>query len=217
MLPETPYLAVEEFKRILLTEPLEEIVQAFVFRGIPYVFREQPDRLGHLQGCLARDLGVPEENILVVGSSKIGFSLNPDAFPRSFHDESDIDVLVHDDRLFDRIWELLLRWHYPNRYAELHGADKRWAAQRKKDVYWGWFQPDRIRFSGLSFPKSLRPLRDISTQWFNTFQGLSLHPYYSDRRVSGRLYRTLKHACLYHIEGLRLIRKSLGEEPQGRS
>jgi len=204
------YPTVRQFKRILLSRPLNEILDKHVLAGTPYAFREYPERFEVLRRFLARALKVPQENILVVGSGRIGFSLSPDNFPRQFSDASDIDVLVHDQFLFDEIWTILLKWHYPNRYGGLYGVDRHWAAERKKEVYWGWLQPERIEFPDLSLPRTLQPLRDICTTWFNAFRGLSLEPGFSGRNVSGRLYRTLKHASLYHLDGLRQIKQSLG-------
>jgi hypothetical protein len=67
--------------------------------------------------------------------------------------------------------------------------------------------PTDIRFEGLSFPSALKPIRDCSTLWFNTFQSLTDYPEFSARDVHGRLYRTWEHVHLYHAEGLRQIRE----------
>lgn len=204
-----PYPSVEQFKAILKTLPLENIVQKYIFDGLPFVFRNQPETFDYLQNCIGHDLELQIQNVAVVGSARIGFSLNPGSFFRAFSPESDIDVIVIDEKLFDELWITILKWHYPQRYSGLEGADRYWAGKRKKEVYWGWITPDKIRFDGLSFPKSLKRLRDISTQWFNAFRSLSHHSELAARPVSGRLYRTWRHALLYHMEGLRQIKVQL--------
>lgn len=161
--------------------------------------------------CQDTLLRLSKENIRVVGSGKIGFSLSPDNFPRLFSDVSDIDVLVVDESLFDKVWLSMLNWHYPRKGFALGGADGRWAKNRRKELYWGWFVPDEIRFSGLSFPSILKPLRDISTAWFNLFQSLSLYSEFAGRNVSGRLYRTWDHARLYQEHGLMQIQEILSQ------
>jgi hypothetical protein len=80
------------------------------------------------------------------------------------------------------------------------------------ELYWGWFVPDRIRYGGLSFPDDLIPLRDLSARWFNAFQSLGTLREFAGRSVSGRLYRTWRHALLYHVEGLRLLKTIADEE-----
>ncbi len=163
---------------------------------------------------LRRALQVSADNVIVVGSAKIGFSLSPDTFPRAFSEQSDIDVLVVDERLFDSVWYTLLKWNYPRR-AALFGEDWEWTKRRRNDLYWGWFVPNRIRFSGLSLPSFLKPVRDFSTLWFNTFRALTRYPEFAKRDVSGRLYRTWDHARLYHADGLRQLRDTLTQQQKG--
>lgn len=200
---------IEEFKAILLSQGLDKVVERHLFQGTPFVFREDPGRMDLLRRHLAESLTVREDHILIVGSAKMGFSLSPDTFPRRFSPVSDIDVLVYDKAIFDRIWGTVLRWHYPTRHERLEGADRQWVGDRKRDIYWGWLKPDGIRYEGLSLPERLVPVRDISSRWFDAFRSLSLYPEFADRHVSGRLYRTLGHARLYHVDGLRRIRESL--------
>ncbi len=200
------YPSVDEFMNILLSHPLDAVVREYVFQGTPYVFRDRPEMFTLLSHHLCSALNLTEQNVIVVGSAKIGFSLSPDNFPRGFSDQSDIDVLVVDEGLFDRVWATVLKWHYPRRLSDLGRVDGGWARERRKDLYWGWFVPDKIRFNGLSFPDVLKPLRDISTGWFNAFRSLSQYPEFAGRDISGRLYRTWDHALLYHVDGLRQIK-----------
>jgi hypothetical protein len=102
-------------------------------------------------------LNVDKNNIVIVGSAQVGFSLSPDNFPRRFTARSDIDVVVVDERLFDTVWYTLLKWHYPRRQT-LPREDWEWTAQRRKDLYWGWFVPNKLKFNGLSFPAFLKPI-----------------------------------------------------------
>jgi uncharacterized protein len=202
-----PYPTPREFGQILRSAPsIEEIVRQHVFQGVPFAFRNRPSSMQRLTDHLRERINVVPENIAVVGSAKIGFSLSPDNFPRKFSPYSDIDVVVVSEGMFDEFWHTMLRWNYPRRYS-LVGADWRWSKRRRDDLYWGWFRPDTVRFEGLSFPDVLKPIRNLSTLWFNAFQSLSLIADFSDRRVEGRLYRTWEHALRYHADGLRQIKR----------
>jgi hypothetical protein len=201
--------SVDEFRRVLLTTPLNEVVRKYIFEGVPYVFRETPELMEALRNHLCDDLGISADSTIVIGSAKIGFSLSPDTVFRQFSDESDIDVLIVDERIFDDIWKIVLKWHYPRRIRGLEGMDGSWGRRRRRELYWGWFVPDKIKYEGLSFPEVLKPLRDISTAWFNAFRGLSRTPEFSRRNITGRLYRTWDHAFLYHADGLRQIKESV--------
>ena len=210
------YLTVSQFKEALANNPLAAIVEQHVFTGLPYVFRDEPASNDLLVGQLSEALKVAKEDIVVVGSAKIGFSLNPEHFPRGFSDTSDIDVIVVSKDLFDKVWMIFLEWHYPRRGMNLGRIEGDWMRKRRGEICWGWLVPDEIHYDGfLSFPNVLRPLRDISTKWFNTFQSLSLYPELAVHRVSGRLYRTWNHALRYHTDGLRRIRDSISVGQKG--
>ncbi|MDA2925672.1 hypothetical protein MYX78_00295 [Acidobacteria bacterium AH-259-G07] len=205
------YPTVEEFKEVLLARPLDSVVNDYIFTGTPFVFRGRPETMNELREHLLKSLSVSEQDVVVVGSAKIGFSLNPHNFSRQFTDQSDIDIVVVNETLFDKIWKVLLSWSYPRRYR-LVGSENEWEEQRKDDLYWGWFRPDKIRYEGLSLPRLLEPLRDLSTDWFNAFQSLSIYSELAARDVSGRLYRTWPHALMYYENSLGKIKKIVQEE-----
>ncbi len=117
------YPTPSEFRDLLRTEPLELLVKHYVFEGIPYVFRRSPDRKEKLAQHLSDQLQTKPENVRIVGSAKIGFSLSPDSFSREFSERSDIDVLIVDADLFDCIWHVVLKWHYPRRGRKLAQVD----------------------------------------------------------------------------------------------
>jgi len=208
----TVYPTAEHFAQMLLSQGFCEIIHQHIFKGLPFVFRQTPQTFDVLKKHLASELRLDLSNISVVGSARLGFSLNPDNFPRQFSDTSDIDILIVDRDLFDEVWTTLLRWNYPRRLVKLGKADNEWIYKRRKECYWGWFAPDQMRFEGISFPEALEPIRDLSTRWFDAFRSLSQYSDYAElarREVSGRLYRTWNHAYLYHEEGLRLLRSIL--------
>jgi hypothetical protein len=207
----TMYPTKESFAQLILYQPLEQVVRDHIFAGMPFAFRDRPQALHTLKAHLASRLRVSEANVIVVGSGRIGFSLSPDTFFRGFSADSDLDILVVDDRLFDVIWCTLLKWNYPSR-GQLGGHDWEWAKGRREDIFWGRFMPHKIRFRGLSFPRTLAPVRNLCTAWFDAFGSLSRyseHPEFATRHVSGYLYRTWDHALEYHVEGLRLIQAAI--------
>jgi hypothetical protein len=204
-----PHLTVNEFKAMLIDTPLNQVVEEHILGGETYAFRKRPILMNEIQRHLTARLPVTAENIIIVGSAKTGFSLNPDAYFNPFTDDSDIDVAIIDESLFDEIWFTLLNWHYPRRYIGLDHINSRWVGHRQKEIYWGWLTPDKIRYEGLYFPSALKRFRDLTTAWFNAFRSFSLYPELARREVSGRLYRTRRHALFYQVEGLRQLREFL--------
>src|SRR4030042_6491735 len=103
---------VDEFKVILMQQEqeLEKVVQEHIFTGIPYVFRSWPEGFENLRSHLCDNLGISRrENVEVVGSARVGFSLDPGNFGIAFSATSDIDIVVVDDNLFDKVWKILLK------------------------------------------------------------------------------------------------------------
>jgi hypothetical protein len=204
------YPTADEFRKLLTSLSPRTIVEQYIFTGAPfkgiaYVFRDDPPADTQLKTQLATRLNVRPGNIVIVGSAKVGFSLSPDNFSAPFSNASDIDVIVIDDVSYDLLWNCLLQWHYPRR-GLLQGAQWEWAKSRTKDFYWGWIYPNQLSFASfLSFPPALRPLRDFRTKWFNAFRTVGGHPLLSQLTISGRLYRTWGHAYFYHMDSLRKV------------
>src|SRR5216684_4062565 len=208
------FLTAQEFKALLLAAPLDKLVHETIFGGEVYAFRDVPQALTTLKTHLVSRLHLLNpDNVVVVGSAKTGFSVAPDTFARQFSQDSDIDVVIVDEALFDACWITLVRWHYlrPNRMVS---REFRWARDRIDDIYWGWLSPDRIKFESVSKSQALEPLRDLGTQWFNAFKSVGLYPEFATRNVNGRLYRTWAHALEYHVSGLRRIKERFSGSPE---
>jgi hypothetical protein len=206
-----PYPTAEEFKDLLRNRPLNELVQHYIFGGEPFAFRKQPRVLELLYRHLRNELNVEPQHLAIVGSAKIGFSVSPESFPRPFSATSDIDIVVVNETMYDAVWYAILKWHYPLRRRILND-ERHWARFRKGELYWGWIAPDRILFDVLTLPDVLRPVHRFSAQWFNAFKSLSRYHHFTDRHISGRLYRTWEHARLYHVDSLRQLAEGLASE-----
>lgn len=201
----TPFMNPGELLGFIREHSALELVRDYIFTGLPYVFRYNPTAQQVLKQHLSSGLEVNQDRILVVGSARTGFSLDPNNFPRKFYSRSDVDVIIIDEGLFDSIWKSLLKWHYPRKFTPLRDAELRWIRHRKDDVFWGWVYPDKFAYDGFSLPYELQSIRDISERWFGAFRSLAQYVRYPDlarREVTGRLYRTMEHACLYHENGL---------------
>jgi hypothetical protein len=197
---------VTEFTDALRTQPLEDVARAHILEGVPYAFRNDQAAYRQLLQHLTTELPIEDSAVRIIGSARIGFSLDPDKFPRPFGPWSDLDIAIISADLFDLVWYTTLKWHYPRRVRRLPEADWNWCLARRKELYWGWFRPEVIKYRGLSRLKKLRPLQELSTRWFDAFQSLSLYPELAQYQASGRLYRSWEHVLMYHVEGLRQLR-----------
>jgi hypothetical protein len=117
-----------------------------------------------------------------------------------------VDVVVVDPGRFDQVWYALLEWDY--RIGAQKGYRKKWQLERRADIYWGYVLTKPFpSLKSIPLRNVLRPIRDLSDEWFDAFQSVGLrHPRLAGRKFSGRLYRSWQHAESYHVDGLRIVR-----------
>jgi hypothetical protein len=102
---------IEKFKAILEGSEHEEvIVQKYIVHGTPYIFKDNEDKYFDLKREIAAHFSrhyssIHYNNIHMVGSAKLGFSIAPSKLWKPFDFESDIDVVIVSSKLFEKIWE----------------------------------------------------------------------------------------------------------------
>ena len=81
-------------------------VTARLFDGTPAVW---PKELNYIRWrhLVATELGVDPMAVQLVGSARLGYSMNPGKNFRKFHEGSDLDIAVISPELFDRAWSEL--------------------------------------------------------------------------------------------------------------
>ena len=132
------------------------------------------DQYFDLRAEVAEHFELHPNEVLVVGSAKLGFSIVPRKRYRAFSDESDIDVVLVSQILFEKIWEAVFKFWDDRGY---------WERQREFERYLfrGWMRPDK-----------LPPARSFSIRedWFEFFQALASSGKYGDSKISGALYKS---------------------------
>jgi hypothetical protein len=175
----------------------------------PYVFEPQPAAWDTFRDELVSGLAVSRPDIRVVGSARFGFSTKPGRNLRDFSDTSDIDVVIVNPSLFDQLWLALLDAAYPRPpIAQKLGG---WLQTRRNEVYTGWLTPMEIRLDFRIVGPKAKPVLDFRTRWFNALKKASRHPPRRHEDITGRLYRSWRHAELYHLNSLAVLRKTLAE------
>ncbi len=128
---------------------------------------------------------------------------------KSFSDTSDIDVVIVNANLFDQLWVALLDAAYPR--PPVTNVLGGWLQTRRNELYTGWLTPLEIKLDRKIFGVKAEPVLDFNTQWFNTLKQASRHPPRRHENITGRLYRTWRHAELYHLNSLVTLRRTLAE------
>ena len=112
--------------------------------------------------------------VLVVGSAKLGFSIAPGKLYQLFSDRSDIDVVLVSSTLFDEIWKVVFKYKYEGGY---------WSKYEEfvKYFFEGWIRPDKLPRSDM-FP--------FGRKWWKFFQKVTNSRVYGDYKVTGALYKS---------------------------
>lgn len=191
-----------DFKNLLIEaqtdEAIDSLVDSLLFQGVPTIFENRHTAFNRLRAAAAKDLGVNRIDVTVVGSARTGFSLNPERLLGDFNSQSDIDVLIVSDYLFDQSWMDILtrRWTTVRTSGDV--IENLNAHRTRGYIYNGWIWPDRI-WSALT----------IGSAWFDLFNRLPRQTDIRNHQFHGRLYRTWDHALHYHRRGLQAARRAI--------
>jgi len=208
-------LTVERFNDLLKQASLEEVVDLYILSGPCSAYNRIPNQYNLLKRSIANSLGTSADNVFIVGSAKLGFSFNPDYYPRPFSwRSSDLDVMIIDSRLYNEIWVQITEWRYDLK-NHIPTLDWQWFFPvLKNDVSFGWLNP--LKFAPKTKTKlgKERPLKELRVKWNSAFQSLTI-----DRRikipkkgVTGLLYNSWEHARLRQTDRLERVKKTLDSE-----
>lgn len=128
----------------------------------------------NLRSDVAKQFSLHPNEVLIVGSAKLGFSIAPKKRYRYFSDDSDIDVVITSSALFDQIW------HATFTYKQEVGM---WDQETEfKDyLFRGWIRPDKL-------PPSTH--FSLCSEWWEFFRHLSNTGKYGKFKIVGALYKS---------------------------
>lgn len=149
-----------------------------------------------LRSEVAERYEVHPNEVLVVGSAKLGFSIAPNKRYRHFADTSDIDVVIVSSKLFDQIWRSVYHFWSQGGYWERAG-------HFKKYLFQGWIRPDKL-------PPASTFL--FANEWWAFFNQLSASGKYSMYKIAGALYRDWYFLEAYQLRGISACVDGLTEE-----
>jgi len=126
-----------------------------------------------LRSTIARKYDVHPNDVLVVGSAKLGFSIAPRKQYRPFCDESDVDVVIVSEGLFSTIWQRVHQYEDSGGYWEGGPAFKEY-------LFNGWIRPDK-------FPRA--KAFEICYEWWEFFKALAASGDYTPYKIRAALYK----------------------------
>ncbi len=190
-------ITVDEFKNKLRDEASSdlEIVQRYITHGPPFFFEGDEDRYFKLKQTIAQKFGLNPQEVIMIGSAKLGFSISPLKQKRwqPFHDESDIDMVIISSDIFDRFWKELYDFNIKLTVGT-EKEEKRY--YRFLDYFFrGWFRPDVFPFS-----------YEWRAEWLNFFKSISYGEFGEQHKISGAVFRDWGFYEAYHTNNIREIR-----------
>jgi hypothetical protein len=84
-------------------EELYGLCRQWITEGVPFVFSDCPMVYESARGWLARRIGIHPKEITVIGSARVGYSLNPTQLGKIFCKNSDLDLVAVNPELFDAL------------------------------------------------------------------------------------------------------------------
>ena len=148
----------------------------------------------NLRSEVAKNFGLHPNEVFVVGSAKLGFSVAPKNRYREFCDDSDIDIALVSSKLFDEYWNHVFNFKKKNPYWNEH--------KFVNYLFQGWIRPDKLP------PSKLFSLRK---DWWDFFQRMTSSGRYGNYKIAGGLYQSYFFLENYQRIGIQECKKKLGE------
>lgn len=172
---------IEAFKAALLGQPDDEqVVRQLILHGSAFAIGD--DALYTLKQRVGAEFGVdPNQDVFLVGSAKLGFSVAPSQRYKPFADDSDLDVAIVAHDLYQQVW------HEVHQYSLSGGY---WPDRERFEGYLakGWIRPDLL-------PNS--PTFAFSNAWFEFFRALKAERIGGPYKINAGLYHDMSFLVKY--------------------
>jgi hypothetical protein len=192
-------------KASIISRDPNDFVREIIFSA--HCVHIEPEGVRYIRVRLSEAVGIdirPEE-MVVVGSAKIGFGLfekkrrDGDPLPRfrPFGPESDIDVAICSPELFDTVWKELCDY----------AIGKPWLPYIMRNtgnyLVYGWLRPDQVPLDARL--RTLDKFQDRRREISNT-------AFLKRRKISVALYRDASFLYKYQTRAIAQCRKELLEQ-----
>jgi hypothetical protein len=195
----------QEFLGILKTQgdstALVDTCRKHLLHGTPFVFQGREDEFFEFRRRIADKFSIGFHEVFVVGSAKLGFSPHK---PKEFDLDSDIDVVIVSNRLFEEFLDVIRNYQMELRRS------RRTVSYREQDMYHqfleyvaiGWVRPDKLP---LSFQ-----VKDIKDDWFAFFRSISNgKSEVGNYHVTAGIFKSYYHLENYLLSGLTEVYEGL--------
>jgi hypothetical protein len=184
----------EEFRVYATSHTDEEIVQYLLFDEIPYCFKNDINSYREFRSDVCSKLSIHQQDFTIVGSAKVGFSLNPSKIGIEFNEASDIDIVLVSNEMFEYLWNRLVEYRKSNFY-KLDEYHRQRFKELQNIIFYGQIRMDKLS-NNFDYAKS----------WWEIFNALSIDKRYGPRLIRASLFKTWKYVSSYYENGISRIR-----------
>ena len=172
---------------VVLTDDI--VFQKYFAFGDSYILTQE--LYFELKHDISVKLGVHSTQVILVGSAKLGFSIAPNKRYQHFRDESDLDVAIISQALFDELWSIA--FDYWNVAGDWYRG-----AHFRDYLFRGWLRPDY-----------LPPTVQLANEWFEYFRQLTASQKFGPFKISAGVYKSWRFLERYQEISIAQCRQSL--------
>jgi hypothetical protein len=176
-----PQIVIERIQAVATLDP-SALIENLFFSAEPYAFTVHQDcTCTDLVGELAEKLDLPISGLCLIGSGRLGFSLNQSHLLNPFSSSSDLDFVAVSSERFDESWEELTTARA--RIALSDEAERRRLTKARETLADGYFRPDQLPL-----------VSSLSQDWFPRLAGPFLTPIARRLPIKAWLFKSWPHA-----------------------
>jgi hypothetical protein len=179
------------FRQELAQSEPKWLVHKYILSGDSRVL--SPESYHESRAEIADWAGVHVNDVVMVGSGKLGFSINPEQPLRAFDDNSDLDMAIISSNLFDYYWRSVFLYSRVNAFWRDREAFNSYLVR-------GWMRPDLLPSSNFADRRT----------WWTFFGKLSNRQDFGRRKIRGGIYKTWDFLEAYQTDGLSQCKLKIG-------
>lgn len=184
---------------ILENEEIDIYYQYLIGQDVWYFqnFNDSETSYDDFKKSISRKLGIPFNNIAIVGSAKTKFSFSPLKKFKEFNDDSDFDLIIVSNKMYSDIW---------NTYREIASESfLKGYPSKCSNIFNGFIS---LKDTDSTYGKSV--LEDWQRK-VNTFKAELQLRFNIHHEVNYRIYSSWETVQDYHIKGITKLKESLNE------
>ena len=177
-----------------------KIVRKYLVHGTPYVFRDREEDFYEFRELIANNFNINFHEVLIMGSAKMGYSYHKDS---NFSAESDIDVALVNEQLFEFYYKEICAYQYDKSKALFTTTqdEEKLYFRFLKYLVRGWMRPDLL-------PTRVQ-IATVKNNWFDFFNSISHgRSNVGNYIVTGGVFKSYQYLERYYVESLSKVKKT---------